>query len=364
MQQCNYCDRTSETSFITTLTNTALGPSVDICDDCLEEKKPLIEDGKVGEAGAVFALMGWLTSRDEVSGPFSGRHNAGEGARLAGMFCESQGWDITDDSWHRRLKPYPDGMAPIPGGVGDEQGKASTDTVAPQSGRAKKYAIIDDWTHNAVRIFVSGEEQDPNRTVHIDVFSEKAELGPHVAMRLSDLYAFFDWLARHWPDPREQAEAATDIPRLSCSQCGATENVQVLDFQSLAQGALIICGSCWIERAWKEWTESPIQQEMERYRLADALRTCNKIPRARWDKTVYPFHQILQDSMKAAPANATQVHVHVYPERFEQLSQETIDRIAEEVSKTLARNARRLPSGLVMPPRTKKRNEQETTPNV
>lgn len=81
--------------------------------DCLEVQETEIQDGKVGEAGAVFAFMGWLTCRDEVSGPFSARHEASEAARLAGKFCEWQGWKIENEDWHRHIKPYREHNAPF-----------------------------------------------------------------------------------------------------------------------------------------------------------------------------------------------------------------------------------------------------------
>jgi hypothetical protein len=59
-----------------------------------------------GEAGALFAFMGWLTSRKEVSGPFSGHHEAGQGAQLVGRFIEMQGWQEPPDGWWHSIKPY------------------------------------------------------------------------------------------------------------------------------------------------------------------------------------------------------------------------------------------------------------------
>jgi len=56
-------------------------------------------------AGVVYHLMGWLTSRDEVSGPFSSRHNASQAAELAGAYCKEQGWDGEPDM--KGLKPGP-----------------------------------------------------------------------------------------------------------------------------------------------------------------------------------------------------------------------------------------------------------------
>ena len=42
--------------------------------------------------GAILAFMGWLTTREDKAGPFSGRDNASEAAELVGDFCEAQGW--------------------------------------------------------------------------------------------------------------------------------------------------------------------------------------------------------------------------------------------------------------------------------
>lgn len=81
-------------------------PFVDYCEQHYEAWKQSLQDGKVGEAGAVYAFMGWLTSRKPVSGPFSSHHEASEAARLVDTFCKMQGWEITDDSWYRHLKPY------------------------------------------------------------------------------------------------------------------------------------------------------------------------------------------------------------------------------------------------------------------
>jgi hypothetical protein len=64
-------------------------------------------DQRVGEAGALYAFMGWLTARQKVSGPFSAHHLAGEAAELVDEFCKSQGWEIEDEQWHTHLKSYP-----------------------------------------------------------------------------------------------------------------------------------------------------------------------------------------------------------------------------------------------------------------
>lgn len=61
----------------------------------------------VGEAGALFAFIGWLTSRDAVAGPFSARHEATPAADLVEAFRISQGWKQPADGWADRLEPYP-----------------------------------------------------------------------------------------------------------------------------------------------------------------------------------------------------------------------------------------------------------------
>jgi hypothetical protein len=61
---------------------------------------------------AILAFAGWLTSRDEVTGPFSARHDAGQMARLTGMFCDAQGWKVDDAVYSEQIKllkeNYPD----------------------------------------------------------------------------------------------------------------------------------------------------------------------------------------------------------------------------------------------------------------
>lgn len=46
---------------------------------------------------AITAFAGWLTTRDEVAGPFSSHHNAGDMAQLIRQFCEAQGWKASDE---------------------------------------------------------------------------------------------------------------------------------------------------------------------------------------------------------------------------------------------------------------------------
>lgn len=65
----------------------------------------MFED-RVGEAGAIYAFMSWLTTREEESGPFSSNHLVGNAPDLVAEFCKSQGW-TTNEGWHSLLKPYP-----------------------------------------------------------------------------------------------------------------------------------------------------------------------------------------------------------------------------------------------------------------
>jgi hypothetical protein len=63
-------------------------------------------DGVVecGEAAAITAFMGWLTSRDEKAGPFSARHEAGQAVELVKKFCNAQGWAIDDARWNEQIR--------------------------------------------------------------------------------------------------------------------------------------------------------------------------------------------------------------------------------------------------------------------
>lgn len=51
---------------------------------------------------AITAFMGWLTSRDEVSGPFSSRHSPE--VELLKQFCEAQGWHASNERFHQQIK--------------------------------------------------------------------------------------------------------------------------------------------------------------------------------------------------------------------------------------------------------------------
>lgn len=74
---------------------------------CVKYEDP---DGEVPKPAAVlYAFMGWLTSREKTSGPFSAHYDAGQAAVLVSAFCKSQGWDESPpENWTETLKPYPD----------------------------------------------------------------------------------------------------------------------------------------------------------------------------------------------------------------------------------------------------------------
>ena len=55
---------------------------------------------------AVFGFVGWLTSRKEVSGPFSAKHDAISAAALIKKFCDANDLEFPDEGWKTRLK-YP-----------------------------------------------------------------------------------------------------------------------------------------------------------------------------------------------------------------------------------------------------------------
>ena len=46
-------------------------------------------DTEITASEALYGFMGWLTSRDEVSGPFSAKHEAASAAELVHKFCEA-----------------------------------------------------------------------------------------------------------------------------------------------------------------------------------------------------------------------------------------------------------------------------------
>jgi hypothetical protein len=61
----------------------------------------------VSPSEALFGFMGWLTSREERSGPFSARHDAGAAALLVGEYCKEQGFADPREGWKENIKPMP-----------------------------------------------------------------------------------------------------------------------------------------------------------------------------------------------------------------------------------------------------------------
>lgn len=70
------------------------------------EKKANQEEEKqsIDPDTAITAFVGWLTSREEVSGPFSFRHEAGNPVQLVKQFCEAQGWHASNERFHQQIK--------------------------------------------------------------------------------------------------------------------------------------------------------------------------------------------------------------------------------------------------------------------
>jgi hypothetical protein len=71
--------------------------------------QPLVQ---VDPATALFAFMGWLTSREQRSGPFSAHWDAAEAVHLIKLFCDAQGWSVNDETYDEQIKAlrakYPD----------------------------------------------------------------------------------------------------------------------------------------------------------------------------------------------------------------------------------------------------------------
>jgi len=61
-------------------------------------------DDRVDPATALFAFAGWLTSREEVSGPFSARHDAAGMVELVKAFCQAQAWNVDDAKYEWQIK--------------------------------------------------------------------------------------------------------------------------------------------------------------------------------------------------------------------------------------------------------------------
>ncbi len=54
--------------------------------------RPVGTARKVHPGAAIYGFMGWLTTRDERSGPFSSTDDAASAAELAGAYVDAQGW--------------------------------------------------------------------------------------------------------------------------------------------------------------------------------------------------------------------------------------------------------------------------------
>lgn len=64
---------------------------------------------------AVFGLMGWLTSREEVTPHLSGSHEATVGADIAAQFIESNGLSEPREGWYKKLvHPKPSSAPTLP----------------------------------------------------------------------------------------------------------------------------------------------------------------------------------------------------------------------------------------------------------
>lgn len=48
---------------------------------------------------ALFLFMGWLTTREQVAGPFSSHHDAGEARDLVAEYYKGQGWTEPREGW-------------------------------------------------------------------------------------------------------------------------------------------------------------------------------------------------------------------------------------------------------------------------
>src|SRR5258706_4475553 len=73
-----------------------------------------IDEPGPGEAGALYAFMGWLTAREQESGPFSRSGSAAlpapemnnQAGNLVAQFIKMQGWSSPPEGWHHAIKPY------------------------------------------------------------------------------------------------------------------------------------------------------------------------------------------------------------------------------------------------------------------
>ena len=58
-------------------------------------------DAEMRPSEAVLMFGAWLTTRDEVAGPFSGHHDASQMAELVAEYAKRQGWLPVRDDWLR-----------------------------------------------------------------------------------------------------------------------------------------------------------------------------------------------------------------------------------------------------------------------
>lgn len=54
----------------------------------------------IGEAGAVYAFMGWLLTQEEA-----GLISIQRARDLVKQFCTLQGWPDPPEDWHQHIKP-------------------------------------------------------------------------------------------------------------------------------------------------------------------------------------------------------------------------------------------------------------------
>lgn len=60
----------------------------------------------INPSEAIFAFMGWLTTRHQAAGPFSRSHNASQAAELCREFTTLQNWDPPREGFHHHIKPF------------------------------------------------------------------------------------------------------------------------------------------------------------------------------------------------------------------------------------------------------------------
>jgi len=73
--------------------------------------KVLVDGNPISPSEALYGFMGWLTSRQEISGPFCGRYEAGHAAVLVNEFCKSQGFSDPRHNFIKVFKDYPTSKA-------------------------------------------------------------------------------------------------------------------------------------------------------------------------------------------------------------------------------------------------------------